>query len=59
MVRPRKLVFGTVVGCRSEMKAIDFGVNQCIFKVKSHQNVGFSIFAHSSRIPIDIKFVLF
>ena len=34
MVRPRELVFGTIVGYRSQMKPIDFGVNGYVFKVK-------------------------
>ena len=34
MVRPRELLFGTIVGYRSETKTFDFGVNGCIFKVK-------------------------
>ena len=34
MVRPRELVFSTIVGYRSETEPIDFGVNGCIFKVK-------------------------
>jgi len=34
MVRPRGLVFGTLVGYRSGTKPIDFGVNGYIFKVK-------------------------
>ena len=34
MLRPRGLVFCTIVGYRSETKPIDFGVNGYIFKVK-------------------------
>ena len=34
MVRPRELVFGTIVGYKSETKPIDYGVNRYIFKVK-------------------------
>ena len=34
MVIPGGLVFGTIVGYRSETKPIDFGVNEYIFKVK-------------------------
>ena len=34
MVKPRDLIFCTIVGYRSETKPIDFGVNEYIFKVK-------------------------
>ena len=59
MVRPRGLVFGTVVGYRSEKKPIDFEVNGYIFKVKGHDNITFVISVHSLSIWIDIEIVLF
>ena len=34
MVRPRGLVFSTIVGYRSETETFDFWVNRYIFKVK-------------------------
>ena len=41
------------------MESIDFRVNQCIFKVKGHENITFAISTKSSSIRKIIKFVLF
>ena len=41
MEEHRKMVLGTIVEYRSEMKPIDFGVNRCIFKVTGDVNMHF------------------
>ena len=43
MERPREVVLGTLVGYGSETEPIDFGVIQCIFKVKGDKKPYFSM----------------
>ena len=42
MIKPRRLVFRSVAGYRSETEPIDFfGLNGYIYKIKGYENVGF------------------
>ena len=45
------MVFGIVVEDGSETTPIDFGVNEYIFKVKGHENIGLTLWLLSPKTP--------